>query len=67
MSFSIDARHKIGYPGREVNHSKDPNLIAKIVYDQSSLPHVIYVAKRDIFPGTELTSEIQIVPFQCLK
>jgi SET domain-containing protein len=57
----------VGGSGAEyINHSCDPNLFYRIVYE-----HILYIAKRDIRRGEELTVDYQFaedaerVPCSC--
>lgn len=45
----------VGGSGAEyINHSCDPNLFFRVTYR-----HILYIAKRDIVPGEELTVDYQ--------
>lgn len=52
--FSIDATAETGKLGRLVNHSRNGNLMTKIV-NYKNKPHLILLAKDDIKEGEELT------------
>lgn len=52
--ISIDATAESGKCGRLLNHSRNGNLVTKIItYDKR--PRLILIAKDDIEAGTELT------------
>lgn len=52
--FSIDATAETGKLGRLVNHSRNGNLMTKIV-SYKNKPHLVLLAKDDIKEGEELT------------
>lgn len=52
--YSIDATAETGKPGRLVNHSRNGNLMTKIV-SYKNKPHLVLLAKDDINEGEELT------------
>uniref|UniRef100_A0A1B0GNZ4 [histone H4]-lysine(20) N-methyltransferase n=1 Tax=Phlebotomus papatasi TaxID=29031 RepID=A0A1B0GNZ4_PHLPP len=54
VQYCIDATKETGKMGRLVNHSRNGNLITKIV-DYKGRPHLVLLAKEDIEPGKELT------------
>ncbi|XP_036224034.2 histone-lysine N-methyltransferase Set8 isoform X2 [Bactrocera oleae] len=54
QQYCIDATADTGKLGRLVNHSRNGNLITKVVVVKQR-PHLILVAKDDIEPGEELT------------
>uniref|UniRef100_A0A6B2E915 [histone H4]-lysine(20) N-methyltransferase n=1 Tax=Phlebotomus kandelakii TaxID=1109342 RepID=A0A6B2E915_9DIPT len=54
VQYCIDATKETGKMGRLVNHSRNGNLITKIV-DYKGRPHLVLLAKDDIEPGKELT------------
>lgn len=54
QQYCIDATADTGKLGRLVNHSRNGNLVTKVV-DVKQRPHLILVAKDDIEPGEELT------------
>jgi SET domain-containing protein len=63
--WSIDG--SVGGSGAEfINHSCDPNLCARILKG-----HILYMSKREILPGEELTEDYQFgedeerVPCNC--
>ena len=69
--FTLDAYWTIdgsvGGSGAEyINHSCEPNLVARIVKG-----HILYVSRRKIFPGEELTvdyrfeKKVDRVPCRC--
>lgn len=51
---SIDATTETGKLGRLVNHSRNGNLVTKIV-TYKTRPHLVLIAKEDIKEGEELT------------
>lgn len=52
--FSIDATAETGKLGRLVNHSRNGNLMTKVVMIQKQ-PHLVLIAKEDLPAGVELT------------
>lgn len=52
--FSVDATAESDKLGRLVNHSRNGNLITKIVEIKSN-PHLVLIAKDDIAEGIEVT------------
>uniref|UniRef100_A0A7G3AKS0 [histone H4]-lysine(20) N-methyltransferase n=2 Tax=Lutzomyia longipalpis TaxID=7200 RepID=A0A7G3AKS0_LUTLO len=54
VQYCIDATKESDKIGRLVNHSRNGNLITKIV-DYKGRPHLVLLAKEDIEPGKELT------------
>lgn len=52
--YSIDATAETGKLGRLVNHSRNGNLMTKIV-SYKNKPHLVLLAKDDINEGEELT------------
>ncbi|XP_067612925.1 histone-lysine N-methyltransferase Set8-like [Eurosta solidaginis] len=54
QQYCIDATEDTGELGRLVNHSRNGNLITKVVVVKQR-PHLILLAKDDIEPGEELT------------
>ncbi|GAB0093771.1 Histone-lysine N-methyltransferase PR-Set7 [Sergentomyia squamirostris] len=54
VQYCIDATKENGKMGRLVNHSRNGNLITKIV-DYRGRPHLVLLAKEDIEAGKELT------------
>ncbi|XP_012158989.1 histone-lysine N-methyltransferase pr-set7 isoform X2 [Ceratitis capitata] len=54
QQYCIDATADTGKLGRLVNHSRNGNLVTKIVVVKQR-PHLILLAKDDIEPGEELT------------
>ncbi|XP_067616935.1 histone-lysine N-methyltransferase Set8 [Eurosta solidaginis] len=54
QQYCIDATEDTGKLGRLVNHSRNGNLITKVVVVKQR-PHLILLAKDDIEPGEELT------------
>lgn len=54
FSCSIDATAETGKLGRLVNHSRNGNLMTKIVTHKNR-PHLVLLAKEDIKAGEELT------------
>ncbi|XP_059614191.1 histone-lysine N-methyltransferase PR-Set7 [Phlebotomus argentipes] len=54
VQYCIDATKETGKMGRLVNHSRNGNLMTKIV-DYKGRPHLVLLAKEDIEPGKELT------------
>lgn len=51
---SIDATAETGKLGRLVNHSRNGNLLTKVI-TVNNRPHLILIAKDNIPIGTELT------------
>jgi hypothetical protein len=52
--FSIDATFESGRLGRLVNHSKvSSNCRTKVVM-LDGIPRLVFIAKKDILPGSEL-------------
>ncbi|XP_017478164.1 PREDICTED: histone-lysine N-methyltransferase pr-set7-like [Rhagoletis zephyria] len=54
QQYCIDATEDTGKLGRLVNHSRNGNLVTKVVVVKQR-PHLILLAKDDIEPGEELT------------
>ncbi|XP_055857425.1 histone-lysine N-methyltransferase PR-Set7 isoform X2 [Episyrphus balteatus] len=54
QQYCIDATAESGKLGRLVNHSRNGNLITKVVVVKNR-PHLVLIAKDDIEPGEELT------------
>lgn len=54
QQYCIDATIDTGKLGRLVNHSRNGNLLTKVVVVKQR-PHLILIAKDDIEPGEELT------------
>lgn len=52
--YSIDATAETGKLGRLVNHSRNGNLVTKIV-TYKNRPHLVLIAKEDIKEGEEFT------------
>lgn len=52
--FSIDATAETGKLGRLVNHSRNGNLLTKVI-TVDNRPHLILIAKDNIPINTELT------------
>ncbi len=51
--FSVDATEESGRMGRLINHSRNGNLITKVV-EVKKTPRLVFVAKRDIDLNEEL-------------
>ncbi|EDW81596.2 uncharacterized protein Dwil_GK10941 [Drosophila willistoni] len=54
QQYCIDATVDTGKLGRLINHSRNGNLMTKVVVIKQR-PHLVLLAKDDIEPGTELT------------
>lgn len=54
QQYCIDATAETGKLGRLVNHSRNGNLITKVVVIKNH-PHLVLIAKDDIQPGEEIT------------
>lgn len=54
QQYCIDATAESGKLGRLVNHSRNGNLITKVVVVKNR-PHLVLIAKDDIEPNEELT------------
>ncbi|KAG5673038.1 hypothetical protein PVAND_003116 [Polypedilum vanderplanki] len=54
QQYCIDATAETGKLGRLVNHSRNGNLMTKVVMIQNQ-PHLVLIAKEDIDAGVELT------------
>lgn len=54
INCSVDATSESDKLGRLVNHSRNGNLITKIV-EVGSVPHLVLIAKEDIQPNVEIT------------
>lgn len=52
--FSVDATAESNKLGRLVNHSRNGNLVTRII-EVKNKPHLILIAKEDIPPGVELS------------
>lgn len=52
--FSVDATAETKKLGRLVNHSRNGNLVARIV-EVKSTPHLVLTAKEDIPIGVEVS------------
>lgn len=52
--FSVDATAETDKLGRLVNHSRNGNLVARIV-EVNSIPHLVLTAKEDISIGVEVS------------
>lgn len=52
--YCIDATEETGKLGRLINHSRNGNLVTRVV-DVESTPHLIFMSKEDISVGTEVT------------
>ncbi len=48
IRFWVDAI-KDSFYGGKINHSCKPNCVANIAVDSDGIPHLVIVAKRDIF------------------
>uniref|UniRef100_A0A7R9EIV2 [histone H4]-lysine(20) N-methyltransferase n=1 Tax=Timema monikensis TaxID=170555 RepID=A0A7R9EIV2_9NEOP len=53
MQYCIDATAETGRFGRLVNHSRNGNLVPRVVMLKGS-PHIVLMAKEDILPGGEI-------------
>ncbi|KAM7364413.1 SET domain containing 8 isoform 1-T4 [Cochliomyia hominivorax] len=53
QQYCIDATEDTGKLGRLVNHSRNGNLMTKVVVVKQK-PHLVLIAKDDIVPGEEL-------------
>ena len=54
MNFSVDATAESKKLGRLVNHSRNGNLVARVV-DVGAVPHLVLTAKEDIPNGVEVS------------
>ena len=52
--FSIDATFESGRLGRLVNHSKVSSNCSTKVVMLDGIPRLVFIAKKDILPGSEL-------------
>ena len=52
--FSIDATFESGRLGRLVNHSKARSNCSTKVVMLDGIPRLVFIAKKDILPGSEL-------------
>ncbi|XP_014235598.1 histone-lysine N-methyltransferase pr-set7-like [Trichogramma pretiosum] len=54
QKYCIDSTPETGKIGRLINHSRNGNLVTKVI-EVMSVPHLIFVAKEDIATGSELS------------
>ena len=53
LYYSIDATNNDGSKGRLINHCKKGNLTPKVIVIDT-IPHIIFIAKKDIRRDEEL-------------